>query len=171
MEDMRVFQNSEFGTVRTIIQDGAIYFVGKDIAQALGYSNVRAALKQHVDEEDKGVANCDTPGGTQNMTIINESGVYSLVFSSRLPSAREFKRWVTSEVLPAIRRHGMYAIGDLLDDPDVLIQTLMAYKEERDRARELAQMNAAQQQQIAELQPKATYYDLVLQCKDLVSTS
>ncbi len=171
MNEMQIFQNNEFGMVRTIIQDGTVYFVGKDVAEALGYSNVRDALRKHVDTEDKGVANCDTPGGTQHMTVINESGVYSLVFCSRLPSARAFKHWVTSEVLPAIRRHGMYAIGDLLDDPDALIQTLMAYKAERDRTRELAQINAAQQQQIAELQSKATYYDLVLQCKDLVSTS
>ena len=97
---MQIFQNNEFGMVRTIIQDGTVYFVGKDVAEALGYSNVRDALRKHVDTEDKGVANCDTPGGTQHMTVINESGVYSLVFCSRLPSARAFKHWVTSEVLP-----------------------------------------------------------------------
>lgn len=171
MNEMQVFQNIEFGTVRTIVHDGTVYFVGKDVAEALGYSNVRDALRKHVDKEDKGVADCDTPGGTQRMTVINESGVYSLVFSSRLPTAKAFKHWVTTEVLPAIRRYGMYAMDNLLDNPDVLIRALTAYKEERGRAKELAQMNAAQQQQIAELQPKATYYDLVLQCKDLVSTS
>lgn len=105
------------------------------------------------------------------MTIINESGVYSLVFSSRLPTAKAFKRWVTSEVLPAIRQHGVYAMDHLLENPDALIQALTAYKEERNRARELAQINAAQQQQLAELRPKATYFDLVLQCRELVSTS
>ena len=171
MKELRVFVNSQFGAVRTLVQDGTVYFVGKDVAEALGYINVRDAIKKHVDEEDKGVADCDTPGGPQSMTIINESGVYSLVFSSRLPTAKAFKRWVTSEVLPAIRQHGVYAMDHLLENPDALIQALTAYKEERNRARKLAQINAAQQQQIAELRPKATYFDLVLQCRELVSTS
>ena len=171
MNQLQVFENGEFGTIRTIIHEGTVYVVGRDVAAALGYSNARDALRKHVDDEDKGVANCDTPGGTQRVSVINESGVYSLVFSSRQPNARAFKRWVTSEVLPSIRQYGMYAVDDLLANPDVLIQTLTAYRDERNRARELAQINAAQQQQIAELQPKASYYDLVLQCKDLVKTS
>lgn len=108
MNDLQIFSNSEFGSIRTVTVNGEPWFVGKDIAEALGYSNSRKALADHVDEEDKGVTKCDTPSGTQNMTIINESGLYSLILSSKLPNAKKFKRWVTSEVLPAIRKTGHY---------------------------------------------------------------
>lgn len=108
MNDLQIFSNSEFGNIRTVTIDGEPWFVGKDIAEALGYSNSRDALAKRVDTEDKGVANCDTPSGIQNMTIINESGLYSLILSSKLPNAKKFKRWVTSEVLPAIRKTGHY---------------------------------------------------------------
>lgn len=104
-----VFQNPEFGSIRVVELDGEPWLVGKDVATALGYSNPRDALAKHVDPEDKGVAKCDTPSGEQDMTIINESGLYSLVLSSKLPTARKFRRWVTSEVLPSIRRNGFYA--------------------------------------------------------------
>lgn len=109
MNDLQIFSNSEFGNIRTVTIDGEPWFVGKDIAEALGYSNSRDALAKRVDAEDKGVANCDTPSGIQNMTVINESGLYSLILSSKLPNAKKFKRWVTSEVLPAIRKTGHYA--------------------------------------------------------------
>ena len=89
--------------------------MGKDVAVALGYANTRKAIADHVDDEDKGVTKCDTPGGEQNATIINESGLYSLVISSKLPSAKQFKRWDTSEVLPSIRRHGAYATAPTLE--------------------------------------------------------
>lgn len=108
MNDLQIFSNSEFGSIRTVTVNGEPWFVGKDIAEALGYSNSRKALADHVDEEDKGVTKCDTPSGTQNMTVINESGLYSLILSSKLPNAKKFKRWVTSEVLPAIRKTGHY---------------------------------------------------------------
>mgnify|MGYP002522780496 CR=1 FL=1 len=108
MNDLQIFSNSEFGNIRTVTIDGEPWFVGKDIAEALGYSNSRDALAKRVDAEDKGVANCDTPSGIQNMTVINESGLYSLILSSKLPNAKKFKRWVTSEVLPAIRKTGHY---------------------------------------------------------------
>lgn len=101
-----VTQSSE--NIRTVTIDGEPWFVGKDIAQALGYVNTRKALVDHVDAEDKGVTNCDTLGGTQRMVVINESGMYSLILSSKLPSAKKFKHWVTSEVLPAIRKTGHY---------------------------------------------------------------
>ena len=103
MKEMQIFENQEFGAVRTVELDGEPWLVGKDVAQALGYSNPPKALADHVDEEDNGVTKCDTLGGVQEMTIINESGLYSLVLSSKLPGAKKFRRWVTAEVLPAIR--------------------------------------------------------------------
>lgn len=106
---IQVFNNTEFGEIRTMEINGEPWFVGKDIAAALGYSNPRDALSKHVDSDDKGVANCDTPSGTQKMTIINESGMYSLIMGSKLEGAKRFKRWVTSEVLPSIRKTGAYA--------------------------------------------------------------
>lgn len=112
MNQLQVFRNNEFGQIRTLTIDNEPWFVGKDVADALGYSNTRDALSKHVDDEDKGVANCDTLGGTQEMVIINESGLYSLIMSSKLPSAKKFKRWVTSEVLPSIRKTGSYLINN-----------------------------------------------------------
>lgn len=123
--------------VRTTMVDGEPYFVGKDVATILGYSNQRDALAKHVDEEDKGVAKCDTLGGKQNLTVINESGLYSLILFSKLPQAKEFKHWVTSEVLPSIRKHGMYAVDSLLDDPDFAIATFQRLKEEREQRKAL----------------------------------
>lgn len=108
MNNLQIFNNPEFGNIRTVTIDGEPWFVGKDIAEALGYSNSRKALIDHVDDEDKGVTNRYTPGGKQNLIIINESGLYSLILSSKLPNAKKFKRWVTSEVLPAIRKTGHY---------------------------------------------------------------
>ena len=108
--ELEIFKNEEFGEIRTVTIDGEPWFVGKDIATALGYSNTRDALAKHVDDEDKGVAKCDTPSGKQNMSIINESGLYALIFGSKLESAKKFKHWVTAEVLPAIRKTGIYAL-------------------------------------------------------------
>lgn len=111
---IKLFENEEFGKVRTITIDGGAWFVGADVAIALGYSNPRDALAKHVDAEDRGVAKCDTLGGTQNLSIINESGIYSLIMSSKLPSAKRFKRWVTHEILPALRKGaGLEAIEAL----------------------------------------------------------
>ena len=100
-----------FGSVRTITVEGEAYFVGKDVAEILGYSNTRKALADHVDEEDKGVTKCDTPGGVQDLTVINESGLYSLILSSKMPNAKKFKRLVTFEVLPTIRSDIVTIIG------------------------------------------------------------
>lgn len=110
MNEMTVFQNPDFGAVRSLTMDGEPWFVGKDIAAALGYKDTAKAIAARVDDEDKGVGNLPTPGGIQQLTIINESGLYSLILSSKLPDAKKFKRWVTSEVLPAIRKTGQYAI-------------------------------------------------------------
>ncbi len=110
---LQVFANPEFGEIRSVLIDGEPWLVGKDVAKALGYKDTVNALKSHVDTEDKrGGWQITTPSGTQTMTIINESGLYSLVLSSKLPDAKKFKRWVTSEVLPAIRKTGSYQITD-----------------------------------------------------------
>lgn len=108
MNELQIFKNEEFGEVRTVIIDNEPWFVGKDVAEALGYKNTRQALSTNVMSEDKGVHSVDTPSGTQQMTIINESGLYALIFGSKLDSAKRFKHWVTSEVLPSIRRSGSY---------------------------------------------------------------
>lgn len=107
--ELQIFSNSEFGEIRTITKDNETYFVGKDVAKALGFTNPRDAIATHVFDEDKGVDTIDTLGGKQSMTVINESGVYALVFGSRLESAKRFKHWVTSEVLPLIRKTGSYS--------------------------------------------------------------
>lgn len=112
MNELQVFKNEEFGEVRSLKIGDEPWFVGKDVADILGYTNSRKAISDHVDDEDKGVTKCDTLGGKQDLTIINESGLYSLILSSKLPTAKKFKRWVTSEVLPAIRKTGGYQIPD-----------------------------------------------------------
>lgn len=115
MNNLQIFENQEFGQVRTVTIDGEPWFVGKNIALALGYKNPQEAIREHVDEEDKGVSEILTPGGRQKMPIINESGLYSLIFGSKLESAKRFKRWVTSEVLPALRKTGHYGTPGVVD--------------------------------------------------------
>lgn len=110
MNNLQVFSNPEFAGVRVVVENDEPWFVASDVANALGYQNPRDAIVKHVDEEDKGVSEMLTPGGRQKTTLINESGLYSLVLQSKLPSAKRFKRWVTHEVLPAIRRTGRYAV-------------------------------------------------------------
>ena len=164
---MSEIQNFDFegNEVRTVLIGDDPYFVGKDVAEVLGYSNTRDALAKRVDEEDKdGVAIRDAIGREQTVVAINESGLYSLIMSSKLPTANKFKHWVTSEVLPTIRKHGMYATDELLNNPDLIIKIATQLKEER-TVRLLAE------QQVQELKPKATYYDLILQNKSLLSVS
>lgn len=115
MNDLTVFQNPDFGAVRSLTMDGEPWFVGKDVASALGYRDSVNALKAHVDVEDKRGWQITTPKGQQQATIINESGLYSLILSSKLPDAKKFKRWVTSEVLPAIRKTGRFAMDGPVD--------------------------------------------------------
>ena len=136
MNDLKIFENSEFGELRTIKDEkGEPWFVGKDVAKALGFTNTRDAIRTHVFEEDKGVDLVDTLGGRQKMTVVNESGLYALVFGSQLENAKKFKHWVTSEVLPAIRKHGSYmseeVIEKTLSDPDYLIMLATNLKEEK----------------------------------------
>ena len=154
MNELNIFENAEFGQVRTVTIEGEIWFVGKDVATALGYVNSRKALADHVHEEDKGVTKCDTLGGRQELSIINESGLYALILSSKLDSAKRFKHWVTSEVLPAIRKHGMYAVDELLENPDIAIKAFTALKEERDK-------NKALQKDIQRMKPKEVFADAV----------
>lgn len=123
---VQIFQNTEFGNVRTVEINGEPWIIGKDVALALGYRNPQEAIRTHVDEDDKGVSEILTPGGKQSVPIINESGLYSLVLSSKLPNAKKFRRWVTSEVLPSIRRHGAYMTPETLEaailNPDYLLK-------------------------------------------------
>ena len=171
MNELRIFENPEFGSIRTVEVNVEPWFVGKDVAEVLGYSNTRDALAKRVDDEDKGVANCDTPSGRQNMTIINESGLYSLVLGSKLPTAKKFKRWVTSDVLPSIRKHGLYAMDEILANPDVLINALTELKEERQRRKKLESETVELSRAITEMQPKVNYVDIVLKSKNTVNIS
>ncbi len=171
MNGLQVFTHEELGSVRTLEVDGEAWFVGKDVAEILGYTNASKALADHVDSEDKLNNESLSSLGQRGGWLINESGLYSLILSSKLPKAKVFKRWVTSEVLPAIRKHGVYAIDEMLTNPEAMICALMAYKTERERRLALAEENAVQKQQIAELMPKASYYDVVLNSPDLVPIS
>lgn len=168
--ELQIYKNAELGSVRTTVIGVEPFFVGKDVAEILGYSNPQKALRDHVDEEDKTLNDSFTVNGTKGV-LINESGLYSLILRSQLPKAQKFKRWVTSEVLPSIRRHGMYATDELIANPDLAIAAFTALKEERERRIALEEVAAVQKQQIAEMQPKATYYDVVLKCKDAVNIS
>lgn len=162
MTDLQIFNGPEFGAIRTIEKDGEPWFVGKDVATALGYNNPRDAFKKHIDEEDKGVAKCDTLGGTQETTIINESGLYSLVLSSKLPTAKKFKRWVTNEVIPSIRKHGAYMTPETLEklllSPDTLMQLAQNLKDEQEKRKEL-------ETKIEQDKPKVLFADAVASAK------
>lgn len=140
-QSYKTFSNNEFGEIRVLEIENEPWFVGKDIAEVLGYKNTNDAMKKHIDDEDKGVAKCDTLGGKQNLTIINESGLYSLILGSKLPNAKKFKRWVTNEVLPSIRKHGAYMTEDTIEkaltSPDFLIQLATKLKEEQDKSKQL----------------------------------
>lgn len=153
MNKIEVFKNEEFGEIRTVIINGEPWFVGKDIASILGYKNTRQAISTNVDVEDKGVHSVDTPSGKQNMSIINESGLYALIFGSKLDSATHFKHWVTSEVLPSIRKYGAYMTNEVIErtltDPDYLIQLATALKEER-QARKLAEEKIEKQKPLVD---------------------
>lgn len=162
MNELQIFKNDEFGQVRTTIINDEPYFVGKDVAGILGYSNLDKAIRQHVDPEDKQpvyLNNLTAQNGSPTKAIaISESGLYSLIFGSKLEEAKRFKRWVTSEVLPAIRKHGAYAtaptIDKILDDPDYGIRLLQNLKEERERRKALEVQNAV-------MIPKGVFADAV----------
>ena len=139
--EIEIFKNEEFGQIRTMLISNEPYFVGKDVAEILGYANPQKAIRTHVDNEDKGVNEMDTPGGKQEIIVINESGLYSLMLSSKLPNAKKFKRWVTSEVLPSIRKHGAYMTNETLEEaltsPDFLIKLATELKKEKEQRQAL----------------------------------
>lgn len=141
MNELMIFNNPEFGEIRTVEVNGEPWFVGKDVATALGYKNPQEAVRNHVDDEDKGVSEVLTPGGKQTVPVINESGLYSLVLSSKLSGAKKFKRWITSEVIPSIRKHGAYMTPETLEaaimNPDIMIRLCTVLKEEQDRRKSL----------------------------------
>lgn len=158
MNNLQIFNSPDFGQIRTIQQNGEPWFVGKDIAKILGYERADNAIRNHVDDEDKLMHQISASGQNREMYIINESGLYSLILSSKMPKAKEFKRWVTSEVIPAIRKHGGYLTPDKIEqaltDPDTIIKLATTLKEER----------AARQQAEANLQaakPKVLFADAV----------
>ena len=164
MSELQVFESKEFGKIRALEIDGNPWFVGKDVANKLGYSNTRKAILDHVDTDDKkdGVTIRDSIGRNQKPTIINESGLYSLVLSSKLPSAKRFKKWVTSEVLPAIRKHGAYLTDekayDVTHNPNALADLLLQAGEQL-KQKELI---------IQEMTPKAVFADAVEASKSSV---
>lgn len=152
MTELQVFNHPQFGTVRAVEIQGEPWLVGKDVAESLGYTATEKAIRTHVDGDDKGVTEMDTPGGKQKVVIINESGLYSLVFGSKLPEAKKFKHWVTSEVLPSIRRDGGY----MHTSPDMTDEEIMA------RAVLLGQKKIEEQaKRIQEMRPKEIFADRV----------
>lgn len=162
MDSLQIFKNKDFGEIRAMIIENEPWFVGKDVAETLGYSNTRDALYKHVDVEDKGVANCDTLGGSQQVIVINESGLYSLIMSSKLPTAKKFKHWVTSEVLPSIRKSGVYMTDEkafeITHNPQSLADLLLQAGEQLKRKDFIIQ----------EMKPKAFFADSVASSDDSI---
>lgn len=160
MTDIQIFNNPQFGEVRAVTIDGEPWFVGKDVAEKLGYSDSAKAIRVHVDAEDKGVDEMATPGGRQQLTIINESGLYSLVLSSKLPTAKAFKRWITSEVIPSIRKNGGYINGqDQLSPEELMARALVVAQQTlADRERRISELTVTNQI----MQPKAEYFDQIV---------
>lgn len=170
MNDLMIFKNEEFGEIRSVEINNEPYFIGKDIAEVLGYERADNAIRKHVDEEDKLMHQISASGQNRNMIIINESGLYSLIMSSKLPNAKRFKRWVTSEVLPSIRKTGGYIAGEENMTEDELILKAMnvlntKVENLKERNRQLEIDNEKQNQLIGELKPKADYTDRILQSK------
>ena len=157
MNNLTIFESPEFGAIRTVELDGEPWLVGKDVATALGYKNPQEAIRTHVDDEDKGVSEILTPGGKQSVPIINESGLYSLVLSSKLPTARKFRRWVTSEVLPSIRKSGGYIAGQKELSPEELMARALKVANDVLAAWEARISELTVQNTI--MQPKADYFD------------
>lgn len=157
MNELKIFNNPDFGEVRTMNIGGEPWFVGKDVAGVLGYSNPNDALKKRVDADDKGVAKCDTLGGAQELTIINESGLYSLVLSSKLPTAKAFKRWITHDVIPSIRKNGGYIAGqESMTAEELMAKALLVAKKTiEEKEAELSR----KQVENAIMAPKADYFD------------
>lgn len=156
MNELQIFKNEEFGEVRTVTIDNEPWFVGKDVAMALGYAKPENAIATHVVDEDKTSTLIQGSGSNykSKTIIINESGLYALIFGSKLESAKRFKHWVTSEVLPSIRKHGVYAVDELLQNPDMAIKAFTALKEEREKNKVLRADNER-------MKPKEIFADAV----------
>ena len=163
---IKVFENAEFGSVRTMTINGEPWFVASDVCKALEINNVSMAISRLDDDEKNTIILTEGIPGNPNKTIVNEPGLYSLVLSSRKPEAKAFKRWITHEVIPSIRKNGVYATPEFLkktiSDPQWAMGVLQALADAQDKI-------AVQQKQISEMKPKATYYDLVLQTKNAVN--
>lgn len=173
MNELKVFENEEFGRVRTTIVNGEPFFVGKDVALALGYSDPSSAIAKKVDKEDRGIAKMATPSGHQNMTTINESGLYALIIGSKLESAKKFKRWITSEVIPSIRKNGGYIAGQTEMTPEQLMSKALVLAQnilkERDEKIRLQNEEIIEQTRLIEtMQPKVNYVDEILKSKNTV---
>ena len=171
MEDnkLEIFKSEEFGEIRSITIKNEPYFVGKDIAEILGYERADNAIRNHVDFEDKLTHSISASGQNRNMTIINESGLYSLIMSSKLPIARKFKRWITNEVLPSIRKNGGYIQGqeELSDDELISKALLVANRKIEEKNKILIEKEA----EIKQLKPKAKYCDLILQSPSTITVT
>lgn len=164
MEDIQIFNNPEFGQVRALELSGTPWFVGKDVAEILKYQRTADAISSHVDDEDKGVGKIQTPGGMQKVILINESGLYSLILSSKLPTAKRFKRWVTSEVLPAIRKTGGYIpVTPGMSDMEVLARAVLISKKTIDVLKE---KNKLLETENEAMKPKALFADAYAATKD-----
>lgn len=167
MDELTIFESPEFGSIRTLTVDGEPYFVGKDVAEVLGYSDTAKAIRVHVDEEDKQIFKVDEMAtlktSNYGIYIINESGLYSLVFASKLPTAKKFKHWVTSEVLPSIRKHGAYMTPETIEqailNPDTIIKIATALKEEQNKNKVLQLKNSELTVDNQIMKPKAEYFD------------
>lgn len=172
MTNITIFKNNDFGEVRTLEQDGKTLFCGSDVAKALGYARPNDALNAHC----RYTVKCSTPhpqspGKSIDMLFIPEGDLYRLIVNSKLPAAEKFERWVFDEVIPTVRKHGLYAKDELLNNPDLFISALEELKAERERTKRLELENAKNKQIIGELKPKASYYDLILQNKSLMPIS
>lgn len=163
--EIKIFESEEFGKVRTVVKDGEPWLVGKDIAKILEYKDTAKAIRTHVDAEDKGVSVLDTPGGQQKITVINESGLYSLVLSSKMPKAKEFRRWVTSHVLPTIRKTGGYVANE-----DMFIENYLPFLEEPYQGLFRLQMMAINQlnERIRHDQPLVEFANQVSNTENLI---
>lgn len=173
MNEIKIFENEQFGKVRTLEIKNEPYFVGKDVADILGYQNGSRDINLYVEEEDRLKYKISTSGQLREQILVNESGLYSLILASRKKEAKAFKRWVTHEVLPNIRKHGAYMTDEVLKEaltsPDFLIKLATELKEEREKRIALEIDNNIKAQQIGELKPKADYVDKILKSKSLMT--
>lgn len=165
--EIQIFNNAEFGSVRTVMINDEPWFVGKDVAVALGYKEAAKAVREKVDEEDKGVSEMDTPGGKQKVMFVNESGLYTLVLSSKLPTAKKFKKWITSEVLPSIRKNGGYMAGqenmteeEVVANALIVAQNIITARNERIKLLESENRHLVEKNE--EMSGKAMYFDALV---------